>query len=123
MFEAMINPNSSATSHHSWVEAGCLCWTVPAMLSMIQPATFGAAAATSEMRTRNPNPSATTHGPESQTMRRTGGTFLRASRRSAHAEKKELCFSFAMLSDKVRVYGSQLQDGFYSRDARGDFCF
>src|SRR5437764_11409716 len=93
------------------------------MLSMIHPATLGAAAATKEIRMRNNNPSATTQGPESQTMRRTGGTFFSASRRSPQAEKKELRFCFAIVSGKVRVDGSCVQRGFYSRDARRNFCF
>src|SRR3954463_1636021 len=94
------------------------------MLSMIHPATFGAAAATRDIRMRNNSPSATTQGPESQTMRSTGGTFLRASRRSPQAEKNELlCFCFAMLSGKVTVRGGRVKEGFYSRDARAKFCF
>src|SRR4051812_43392460 len=96
---------------------------VEAMLSMIQPATLGAPAATRDIRIRKSNPSPTTQGPESQTMRRTGGTFLRASRRSPQAEKKELCFSFAMFSDKVRVDRAEFALDLYSRDASQEFCF
>src|SRR3954465_2776937 len=93
------------------------------MLSMIHPATLGAAAATKEIRMRNNNPSATTHGPESQTMRRTGGTFFSASRRSPQAEKKELRFCFAIVAGKVRSMEAAFKGGFYSRDARRKFCF
>ena len=52
------------------------------MLSMISFVIHKAARGSSELTSRNASPKETTTGPDSQTIRRTGGTLRRAERRS-----------------------------------------
>src|SRR6266481_2517861 len=81
-------PNSAATSHHS--DVGTDRWldtttTMPSMMSLvIQSAAIGNREATS----RKTSPSETTIGPDSQTIRRTGGTLRSAERRSTQPLRK-----------------------------------
>src|SRR5271165_1658242 len=74
--------NSMTTSHQKSGRNGCLPETTATIESMMSRETASMASGSRAATRRKMRPNATTPGPESHTMRKTGGTLLSARSRS-----------------------------------------
>src|SRR5882762_6996117 len=88
MLPRIAMANSAPTNHQksggmgSWLDNAC------AIRSMMSFVIHNAANGVSELTSRKTNPRETTRGPDSQTIRRTGGTFRSAANRSRQPPQK-----------------------------------